>query len=575
MAVGDEGNIALGDAAASTWARVDDTTPVYNSVFWDVAQGNGRLVVTTNNGIMVSHDGALTWDWVSMPTPLYSVAYSGSAWIAVGNGGAIYTSSDADALVWTSRSSGTNQVLYGVACGGSLCVAVGDSGVIRTSSNNGASWQTSSSSTTDSLRSVAYGGGTWVVGGTTGQTRYSTSPTSTTWIAATTNNDKSVFGLAHNGSMFVGACDSGTIITSSNGTSWSVRGSGSAQLLRDVTWNSVAHEWVALSANRGEVMASADGSNWSLRDITGQDLTSIVFDGTRLVAVGQLAVALTSPTGATWTTRHGFEQNVLTGIAYLASASRWVAIDDNGLFHVSTDRANWTSLDRGYDELRGVACSPTRCVAVGDGAAMWTSDDGITWTGRRADNTVAWETVIWNDSYFLTAGDFGRIATSSDGINWTLRTSNTTQNLYGAAWNGSTWVLVGGGGTLLTSANAATWTAQVSGAGSTILWGVAAHGSSWIVVAQNGNVLTSSNTTSWTANGSGASDAMRRAAWDGDRWVVGGLDGVLRTSTNGTSWSVLTDPALSFSSVQAIARIGNVLAVVGARVSGFVATLAR
>ena len=72
-----------------------------------------------------------TWTLRDQRNPLKGVTYGNGLFVAVGDVGAILTSSDG--VSWTQRTSGTSNWLRGVAYGNSMFVAVGWFGTILTS----------------------------------------------------------------------------------------------------------------------------------------------------------------------------------------------------------------------------------------------------------------------------------------------------------------------------------------------------------------------------------------------------------------------------------------------------------
>jgi hypothetical protein len=62
-------------------------------------------------------------------------------------------------------------------------------------------------------------------------------------------------------------------------------------------------------------------------------------------------------------------------------------------------------------------------VAVGDGGAILTSPDGVTWTPRTSGTSNTLFGVTYGNGLFVAVGDGGAILTSPDGVNWTPRTS--------------------------------------------------------------------------------------------------------------------------------------------------------
>ena len=78
---------------------------------------------------------------------------SGCMFVAVGGSGNILTSTDG--ILWTSRTSGTSNLLNGVTSANNIFVAVGESGTILTS-GDGTSWTSRTSGTSNALYGVTY-----------------------------------------------------------------------------------------------------------------------------------------------------------------------------------------------------------------------------------------------------------------------------------------------------------------------------------------------------------------------------------------------------------------------------------
>ncbi len=174
------------------------------------------------------------------------------SYVAVGSSGKTLTSSDGTS--WTSRISGTTSNLVGVTYGNSKFLSLLSSwtGVIGTSDNgshttgtiftssNGTSW-TSSSATcrtcdnnTVSINDVTYGNSTFVAVGQSG--RILTSSNGTSWTTRTSGTTSNLIGVTYGNSTFLtllssswegvvgnsdnGSHTTGTVLTSSNGTTW-------------------------------------------------------------------------------------------------------------------------------------------------------------------------------------------------------------------------------------------------------------------------------------------------------------------------------------------------------------------
>ena len=111
-----------------------------------------------------------------------------------------------DAAPSTSQTVATNgATINSVAYGGTTFVAVGDGGLIR-SSVNLANWTTRTSNITANLRSVAYIGGQFLAGSSSGHIL--SSPTGATWTSRNSGTSACILGFAYGNGMFV-ACLSG------------------------------------------------------------------------------------------------------------------------------------------------------------------------------------------------------------------------------------------------------------------------------------------------------------------------------------------------------------------------------
>lgn len=102
-------------------------------------------------------------------------------------------------------------------------------------------------------------------------------------------------------------------------------------------------------------------------------------------------------------------------------------------------------------------------VAVGAGGASIVSSDGVTWTVGTAFNAAAptLHAVAVNVGTFIAVGDGGTAQNSLDGVAWTARTSNVTTALRGIGCSGDRCIAVGdAGGLTRTFDGGNAWTAQ-------------------------------------------------------------------------------------------------------------------
>jgi photosystem II stability/assembly factor-like uncharacterized protein len=180
----------------------------------------------------------------------FGLVSSVTTYVAVGNGGNIFTSTDL--VTWTPAASNTTKDLYNVSFPKDAFIATGANGTLLTSAD-AITWVAQSSSTSMALRGATYGTGPVGV------------------------------------SYYVVVGDSGTIVTSTDGATWSPTTLPGLPNLRAIC---IATRFVAVGQG-GMVAYSDDAINWSLSSVPGSppgspapDLTSIIFTPAMYLAVG-------------------------------------------------------------------------------------------------------------------------------------------------------------------------------------------------------------------------------------------------------------------------------------------------
>jgi hypothetical protein len=248
-------------ATAPEWA-VDPTTDVVTTA-GDLIYGTGadavtRLGIGTAGQVLKVNSGATAPEWGSsgitwtyretFTDQISSIAYNGSnMYVAVGNGGVLYSSPDA--ITWTSRTSGfgSNDIKK-VAYGNGLWVAVGASGTLTTSSD-GITWtaRTANMSTND-IRNVVYSNSIWVAVGAGGGTTNTGGITySTDGITWTRKSQSITVGPTYFDAVW-------------NGTYWIVSGSYSTN---------------------NYLYASTPAGTWTAAAVGGSTISRNFWDGTR------------------------------------------------------------------------------------------------------------------------------------------------------------------------------------------------------------------------------------------------------------------------------------------------------
>jgi hypothetical protein len=264
---------------------------------------------------------------------------------------------------------------------------------------------------------------------------------------------------------YVSVGQSGTILTSGDGTTWSSRTSSTPNILNEVTYG---NSTFVLVGTTGTIITSSDGISWTSRTSgTSRSLEGITYGNSTFVVVGSETI-LTSSDATTWTSRTSGTS--LSGVTY--GNSTFLAVGGTGTILTSSDNGtSWTSRTSGTSkELRGIIYANSTFVTVGDNGTILTSGDGTSWTARTSgiasndpDESNELYGVTYGNNTFVTVGDSGYILTSSNGTSWTSRTSGTSKELRGIIYANSTFVTVGDNGTILTSSDGITWTSRTSG----------------------------------------------------------------------------------------------------------------
>ena len=306
-------------------------------------------------------------DWTSrlsgLPYVLNDVIWDGAVFIAVGDGGAVLTSSDG--IDWLTRDSGTDANLNAISAYGSDIFAVGDE-IVLLSSDHGANWVSKDTFNAVNLYAVVVNSSQVVVGGFSYGLAAALISLSEdrgdTWQAVDSWPAHAYFltDLIYQDGLFVATTDSSI---SSNGARVKVSNDGKSWnkiVVRDdmAGLYAVIHDGNQFIVAGGEstVFTSFDGFNWTERETPVEDVDylSAAWNGSKLVLAG----------GISWWYWWGgtippFERPV--GIASANGGENWEIFNIDGHF-----------------ESRGIAWGNGRFVSVGQSTPI--SGEGAIYT---------------------------------------------------------------------------------------------------------------------------------------------------------------------------------------------------
>jgi hypothetical protein len=466
----------------------------------------------------------------------YSIIYAKGIFVAVGQAGAIATSSDG--VQWTLQTSRTIHDLKAIVYGKDLFVAVGSNGTIL-SSADGTEWTNQASGIDANLSCIAYGNDTFIAGGDCRLT----SPDGVAWTAEerTTNDGYiTLASIIYHGSEFLAAgyrhCGAGwcmalpgtTIFTSPDGVIWTekvflfggdvnnfIRRNGKLIAVGNIgTWNS-----------SGAPFISTDGVTWAEQTCTdcglGNSLRGIAWGSNTSVAVGNLGVILVSSDGETW---------ARSGSRVLRSDARLNDIAYGSPGFVAVGGA-YGSPVISYEDL-----GPMEEGYV----PILTSPDGMVWTARNSGiSRNHFNALTYGKNTYVVVGGNGLILTSPDGVDWTVRPSGTDMDIYALAYGNDKFVAIINGSAVLTSPNGLEWTKSTPE--NVILPNDMAYGNGlFIAVGYDGGIISSPDGIEWTKRVSGTAHELKGVSFGNNTFIAVGNHGTILTSPNGIDWTEKT-----------------------------------
>jgi len=554
---------------------------------WSVADAYW-LQVAEKGTIYTSRDG---FSWIPRDSgsrlALRGVTFLGSRAVVTGEAGTVlYADDPADFRPGELRDGPTSDWLEGVAASSTLAVAVGDNGAVYTSTN-AISWTRVDSTVDAWLRGVAHGGGVFVAVGDFGTILVS--PDGVTWSERTSPSSAHLNRVTHTSGGFVAVGDGGVVLTSALGNSWSMVTSGATGDLFTVSATTLD----LLVAGDFEVRIRI-GSGWT-NELGREDgplpatyLASVGNSGSFFLAGRTGMMAEGFRRGAApyqWFPRSSPLRPVLFDGNWVSNL--FVAVGDRSTIMTSVDGVVWS-----YEfpppaftnsVFLGVGGTTNLLVGAGGGGALMISPSGLTNVLTTNDlglvvtqevNTlgVVWHAVEpapttedlqgvchWNDRYFVT-GNEGLILSSDDGEDWAAVRAPTTSFLSSITGFSGGLVATGHRGAVVRSPDGDTWSA-IPPVSTNWIYRVRWLNEGLVAVGQNGTILMSTNGLDWTMRDSGTSTWLTDALWFGGRYYAVGLSGTVLTSTDGLEWA--SEGTITFKTLYAAVTDHERIVVMG------------
>lgn len=357
-----------------------------------------------------------------------------------------------------------------------------------------------------------------------------------------------------------GGRNGGQIITTPDFNTWNVDFRGP-----QLTWNSwrsvvYADSKFVIAGETGTILTSVDGSSWASQSSgTILSFLAVTFGNGRYVAVGENGVTATSTDGVNWAASDIGDDNWYWGVAY--GNNLFVAVSGSNTIATSTDGVTWVQqqLPVGAQSgwLNDVGWQSNRFVAVGGrdagGGSIFTSANGTTWT-EVTDPDLAFNGwlngISFDGAHFVAVGTLGQttavVLTSTDAIDWSLTQTPVSPSHYGVIHDGIQTIVMGDYGVIATSTDLVTWTRRGDRQlrPETILDIGYANGE-YRVVGESGLIAKSTDAASWNILPSPSSGFIRSVAYGNNQWVAANVsnEGLAMLYENGGTWIAGAVPA--------------------------------
>lgn len=484
---------------------------------------------------------------------------TGRVVIVGGNTSAVIQTSDDDGDTWTTRlaDSATDR-LNAVAYSGSELVAVGDtvSGdpIIYRSTDNGVTWASVANSIGKTLNGITWDSTNSVFIAVGNNGTIVTSTDGTSWIAQTSGTSRNLRAVVHDGvGLTVAVGFEARIRTSPDSTTWTTRPSphSSSTHYYALAYNAVSGDWLC-GGTSGRMAKSGNGTTWAFVGASGRPQSGGSEVANTLFGLGH--------GGGKWLAAFAHAQ-----AAYVTSN----ATGDGGWSENDLDDFGETESDL---NMNAAHYSGTKYVIAGEKGEIQNSPAGTTWTHRDESPLFigTLHAITWSGTKHVMVGADAEIQCSSNGINWNRCPADAafTGGFFGVTWGGGLFVAVGENGEIQTSPDGSTWTRRTAaGSYSGDFHAITHDGSQFIAVGSSGEIQSSSDGITWaqeTNDGSYAGTFMG-AGYDGSGLIViVGTSGEIQSSPDGSTWTAESSAGGYSGTFEGVSHKASLWCIVGA-----------
>lgn len=371
--------------------------------------------------------------------------------------------------------------------------------------------------------------------------------------SGTTNaiSGTNVFGpsVIYDGTNYIFANASGTIISSTDSITWTLRTSGfGSTTIQSIAYGSDKTFKYVIVGNGGVISSSTDSIRWTLRTSGfGTSVLSTISygNGFYFTASNTTASVRVSTDSIVWTLRTSSVSGNANSSVY--GDGYYIVVGSNGYLKSSTDSINWILRTTGFGatDISTVTYANNLFVIGSLSSFVRTSTDIITWVSRTSGIITIADigSLYYGEGYYVAAisGSSGPIIFSTDGIVWIQRTSIVV-NAPGAIYGNGIHVKGGLSGVISASPYPKGFSGSGGGGGASVGWKLSKSqiSSSTVTVNVGSGGSTSAagaaTTVSWTspggtfsvtANGGGGGTNIAT-----NNTISGGTGGTITSLTN-------------------------------------------
>lgn len=192
-------------------------------------------------------------------------------------------------------------------------------------------------------------------------------------------------GITYGNGLWVAVGDSGALLRSADGETWTEAAHCSGDNMKAVAWTGV--RFVAVGRSGGSFVSS-DGIAWTRNSTSaGVDLNAILWTGNNLIAVGNSGATVISSDGLTWTHATSKPPTTFSSNCIATNGTRLVS-GGNGIYYSDDGGMSWSPASTAPTSVvMGLAWDGARWAAAGskDGAWWLTSPTASDWSETKYD----------------------------------------------------------------------------------------------------------------------------------------------------------------------------------------------